>query len=200
MVEDFDSFAAACPLEGASKSGLSLTLCEAPSAGDSRDPPALQRFACPDGAVAAWTSALTSARAPEPEAMPIDDFSDYEDAAAEPSRTAQRSSLAERFAADWTTAGDTQTGGEGAAPGALPQQDEELKAEPESFAESSKGFRLAVRRWVPSSPKAVVILVHGGAGWHSGYFDLVGQGLRTAGYAAVAYDQVGYGYSEAGLH
>ncbi|CAK9019259.1 Monoglyceride lipase (MGL) (Monoacylglycerol lipase) (MAGL) [Durusdinium trenchii] len=68
---------------------------------------------------------------------------------------------------------------------------------PCEWAESSRQSKLAIRRWEPPQvPKAVVLIVHGGAGWHSGYFDILGQALRAAGYAAVAYDQVGSGYSE----
>ena len=55
---------------------------------------------------------------------------------------------------------------------------------------------MAIRRWEPQEPKAVVLIIHGGCGWHSAYFDVLGQGLKSAGYAAVAYDQVGSGYSE----
>lgn len=67
---------------------------------------------------------------------------------------------------------------------------------PSEWVESSRGSKLAVRRWETQAPRAVVLIVHGGAGWHSGYFDILGQALKRAGYTAVAYDQVGCGYSE----
>jgi alpha-beta hydrolase superfamily lysophospholipase len=37
---------------------------------------------------------------------------------------------------------------------------------------------------------------HGGAGWHSGYFELLGRTLAAEGFACLAYDQVGCGYSD----
>ncbi|CAJ1406426.1 unnamed protein product, partial [Effrenium voratum] len=62
---------------------------------------------------------------------------------------------------------------------------------------SARNFKVALRRWAPqAAPKAAVIILHGGVGWHSGYFDVFGKALQAAGYAAVAYDQVGCGYSE----
>mmetsp|Transcript_114526 Transcript_114526/g.160799 ORF Transcript_114526/g.160799 Transcript_114526/m.160799 type:complete len:302 (+) Transcript_114526:44-949(+) len=67
---------------------------------------------------------------------------------------------------------------------------------PSEWAKSSRDTKMAIRRWEPQEPKAVVLIIHGGCGWHSAYFDVLGQGLKSAGYAAVAYDQVGSGYSE----
>lgn len=58
--------------------------------------------------------------------------------------------------------------------------------------------QLAVRRWIPPSQddiKSVVLFVHGGAGWHTGYSEIMGQSLRAAGIAVVAYDSMGSGYS-----
>lgn len=54
----------------------------------------------------------------------------------------------------------------------------------------------------------MLLIVHGGAGWHSGYFDVLGKALQAEKFAAVAYDQaprsselrdgdeVGSGYSD----
>lgn len=71
---------------------------------------------------------------------------------------------------------------------------------PDEFVESSQpGIRLAVRRWEPSSGediKSVLIALHGGVGWHSGYFDILGKALASNNIAVVAYDQVGSGYSD----
>jgi acylglycerol lipase len=76
------------------------------------------------------------------------------------------------------------------------------------FTTSSKGIKMALRRWIPEKKeddtdtdtsiviKSVVVVVHGGAGWHSGYFDVLGQGLQRHGIAVVAYDQPGSGYSD----
>mmetsp|Transcript_50815 Transcript_50815/g.95032 ORF Transcript_50815/g.95032 Transcript_50815/m.95032 type:complete len:225 (+) Transcript_50815:65-739(+) len=52
--------------------------------------------------IASWQKALVAEARPPPEEVPIDDFSDYEEEAAQPSRTEQRSSISERFEADWT--------------------------------------------------------------------------------------------------
>ena len=60
---------------------------------------------------------------------------------------------------------------------------------PTEFA-SSRGHKVALRRWDVKEPKAVLLIVHGGAGWHSGYFDLLGKALQAKSFAAVAYDQV----------
>lgn len=35
----------------------------------------------------------------------------------------------------------------------------------------------------------MLLIVHGGAGWHSGYFDVLGKALQAEKFAAVAYDQ-----------
>ena len=69
--------------------------------------------------------------------------------------------------------------------------------EPNEFTASTTGVKLAVRRWIPPDEvKSVVVVHHGGAGWHSGYFDIFGQSLQKRGIAVIAYDQVGSGYSE----
>ena len=70
---------------------------------------------------------------------------------------------------------------------------------PTEFIESSLGMRLAVRRWTPPNDdpiKSSLIVQHGGAGWHSGYFDGLGQALSAQGIAVIAYDQMGSGYSD----
>lgn len=69
---------------------------------------------------------------------------------------------------------------------------------PTEFTESTTGLKLAVRRWMPSDNniQAVVLFHHGGAGFHSGYSDIMGTSLSKAGIAVVAYDQAGSGYSE----
>ena len=67
--------------------------------------------------------------------------------------------------------------------------------------------RLAVRRWEPPSAssssqnaddeiKCVLIVLHGGVGWHSGYFNVLGTALASSNIAVVAYDQIGSGYSD----
>lgn len=70
---------------------------------------------------------------------------------------------------------------------------------PDEYAESSQpGIRLAVRRWEPTDGniKSVLVVHHGGCGWHSGYFDVLGKRLASNGIAVVAYDHVGAGYSD----
>mmetsp|Transcript_23225 Transcript_23225/g.71421 ORF Transcript_23225/g.71421 Transcript_23225/m.71421 type:complete len:327 (-) Transcript_23225:1123-2103(-) len=72
--------------------------------------------------------------------------------------------------------------------------------EPTEFVTSSarKGYRLAVRRWTPPTTlptRASVVLQHGG-GWHSGYFEQLGAALAAKGFAVVALDEVGHGFSE----
>lgn len=72
---------------------------------------------------------------------------------------------------------------------------------PTEFVPSSvPDIKLAVRRWgpLPSSPtKAVLVVHHGGIGWHSGYFDVLGRALQKHDIAVLAYDMVGSGYSDA---
>lgn len=72
--------------------------------------------------------------------------------------------------------------------------------EPTEFAQSTKDdIRLAVRRWEPPEGievKAAIVVHHGGVGWHSGYFDVLGQGLKDRGIVTVAYDMIGSGYSD----
>ena len=57
------------------------------------------------------------------------------------------------------------------------------------------GVQLAVRRWIPSDPKALVIFHHGGVGFHSGYSEIMGTFLRDSGIGVIAYDNMGQGYS-----
>lgn len=72
--------------------------------------------------------------------------------------------------------------------------------EPSEYMESSQaGIRLAVRRWEPMNAdaiKSVLVVHHGGVGWHSGFFDVLGKALVEKGIATIAYDQVGSGYSD----
>lgn len=73
-----------------------------------------------------------------------------------------------------------------------------ILGKPSEFTESTVGVKLAVRRWIPEDDtiKSVVLFIHGGAGFHSGYSDIMGKSLQKAGIAVVAYDGVGSGYSE----
>lgn len=72
-----------------------------------------------------------------------------------------------------------------------------ILGKPEEYTESSQGLKLAVRRWKPTQDvKAVVLFQHGGAGFHSGYSDIMGRSLSDADIAVVAVDQAGMGYSE----
>mmetsp|Transcript_49399 Transcript_49399/g.119820 ORF Transcript_49399/g.119820 Transcript_49399/m.119820 type:complete len:358 (+) Transcript_49399:255-1328(+) len=71
---------------------------------------------------------------------------------------------------------------------------------PEEFTDSTiPDVRLAVRRWVPTensnNTKAAVVFQHGGAGFHSGYSDIMGSFLKERGIVVIAYDIVGSGYS-----
>ncbi|KAL3800647.1 hypothetical protein HJC23_006109 [Cyclotella cryptica] len=68
---------------------------------------------------------------------------------------------------------------------------------PEEFTTSSTGVKLAVRRWIPEEIKSVVVFHHGAAGWHTGCSEIMGNALRNAGIAVIAYDTVGSGYSDA---
>jgi alpha-beta hydrolase superfamily lysophospholipase len=71
-----------------------------------------------------------------------------------------------------------------------------ILGKPAEYTNSSVGVKLAVRRWIPHDVKSVVVFVHGGAGFHSGYADIMGQSLKGAGIAVIAYDSVGSGYSD----
>lgn len=73
-----------------------------------------------------------------------------------------------------------------------------ILGKPSEYTESSAGVKIAVRRWVPPDDeiKSVVLFVHGGAGWHSGYSDIMGRSMKEAGIAVVAFDSVGSGHSE----
>ncbi|MEV0336754.1 lysophospholipase [Nocardia sp. NPDC050717] len=55
--------------------------------------------------------------------------------------------------------------------------------------------RIAWRAWLPESPRALVVLVHGVAE-HSGRYEYVGDHLAAAGFAVYALDHVGHGRSE----
>lgn len=67
---------------------------------------------------------------------------------------------------------------------------------PSDFTTSSTGVILAVRGYIPSDPKTVVVFHHGGAGWHSGYSKILGEYLQSNDIALIAYDQMGSGYSD----
>lgn len=70
--------------------------------------------------------------------------------------------------------------------------------EPLESMVSSKGFKMAVRRWpVPNGKqtKGVLVLLHGG-NFHSGYFGYPGTELSKSGYEVVACDLPGHGFSE----
>lgn len=74
-----------------------------------------------------------------------------------------------------------------------------ILGKPSEYTESTAGVKLAVRRWVPPQEdeiKSVILFVHGGAGWHSGYGDIMGRYMKEAGIAVVAFDGVGSGHSE----
>eukprot|EP00538_Stauroneis_constricta_P013541 CAMPEP_0119565888 /NCGR_PEP_ID=MMETSP1352-20130426/31437_1 /TAXON_ID=265584 /ORGANISM="Stauroneis constricta, Strain CCMP1120" /LENGTH=321 /DNA_ID=CAMNT_0007614903 /DNA_START=186 /DNA_END=1151 /DNA_ORIENTATION=- len=69
--------------------------------------------------------------------------------------------------------------------------------EPTEFTTSATGIKLAMRKWLPEGdPKSVILLQHGGAGFHSGYSDILGQAMKANGIAVIAYDQAGCGYSD----
>lgn len=72
-----------------------------------------------------------------------------------------------------------------------------ILGKPDEFVDGTiPGVQLAVRRWTPEAdPKAVVVFHHGGAGYHSGYSDIMGSFLQDEGIAVVAYDCMGAGYS-----
>jgi acylglycerol lipase len=60
------------------------------------------------------------------------------------------------------------------------------------FFEGRRRYRLPYRLWLPSTPKAVVILLHG-AFDYAGAFDALCPELAARGYATLAYDQRGFG-------
>jgi len=69
---------------------------------------------------------------------------------------------------------------------------------PEEFVHGTlPGVRLAVRRWIPNDHelKAVILFLHGGAGFHSGYSEIMGTFQQETGIAVVAFDSMGCGYS-----
>jgi acylglycerol lipase len=61
---------------------------------------------------------------------------------------------------------------------------------------SPRGARLATRVWPCTSPKALLLFVHG-SGWHSGYFRDLAACLNPHGIFCCGYDQPSHGYSEA---
>jgi len=74
-----------------------------------------------------------------------------------------------------------------------------LLEKPTEFVSSSTPeIRLAVRRWIPDEDvKSLVVIHHGGAGMHSGWFDGLGNFLMEHGIGVIAYDMVGVGFSDA---
>mmetsp|Transcript_8124 Transcript_8124/g.11166 ORF Transcript_8124/g.11166 Transcript_8124/m.11166 type:complete len:311 (-) Transcript_8124:131-1063(-) len=74
-----------------------------------------------------------------------------------------------------------------------------ILGKPKEFADGViPGVKLAVRRWIPPSStdtKAVILFHHGGAGWHSGYGDIMGTFMQNAGIAVISYDTMGAGHS-----
>eukprot|EP00797_Seminavis_robusta_P026988 Sro4_g003290.2 (345) ;mRNA; r:105969-107497 len=72
-----------------------------------------------------------------------------------------------------------------------------ILGKPEEYTESTvPGVKLAVRRWTPDDVKSVVLFAHGGAGFHSGYSDIMGKSFQEAGIAVISYDVAGSGYSD----
>lgn len=57
------------------------------------------------------------------------------------------------------------------------------------------GMRFFTQRWLPASPKALIVLIHG-LGDHSGRYQHVINHFAHAGYAVAAYDQRGHGLSD----
>jgi acylglycerol lipase len=57
---------------------------------------------------------------------------------------------------------------------------------------ASDGAEVPYRLWLPKKPRAALLLLHGYCDY-SGAFDSVGAKLARAGYAALAYDQRGFG-------
>jgi alpha-beta hydrolase superfamily lysophospholipase len=58
--------------------------------------------------------------------------------------------------------------------------------------EASDGAGVPYRLWLPRRPRAAILLLHGCCDY-SGSFDSVGPKLARAGFAALAYDQRGFG-------
>jgi acylglycerol lipase len=56
------------------------------------------------------------------------------------------------------------------------------------------GYNQLRRRWVASSPRAVILIVHG-MNEHSGRYEHVGEELAAAGFHVVAFDLRGHGMS-----
>lgn len=56
------------------------------------------------------------------------------------------------------------------------------------------GTELLTRSWIPESPKATILLVHG-LGEHCGRWDHVGSALAERGYGVIAFDLRGHGES-----
>lgn len=77
-----------------------------------------------------------------------------------------------------------------------------LLEKPAEFVASSRPeIRLAVRRWIPEEDdvKALLIVHHGGCGWHSGWYDELGTNWKADGIGVIADDPVGSGQTARGL-
>ncbi|HUO94439.1 MAG TPA: alpha/beta fold hydrolase [Rhizomicrobium sp.] len=61
---------------------------------------------------------------------------------------------------------------------------------------ASDGEQIPYRLWLPRRPKAAILLLHGCCDY-SGAFDSVGAKLARSGFAALAYDQRGFGATRA---
>ncbi|WP_194842160.1 alpha/beta hydrolase [Gracilibacillus salitolerans] len=64
-----------------------------------------------------------------------------------------------------------------------------------NFFKSQDGISLFYQTWIPSEPKAVIIIVHG-AGEHSGRYQSISEQCVKQGIAVVAPDLRGFGQSE----
>jgi alpha-beta hydrolase superfamily lysophospholipase len=60
---------------------------------------------------------------------------------------------------------------------------------------NDEGLRFFSQRWIPTDPKALIILVHN-AGDHSGRYHYVINRFAQDGYAVAAFDQRGHGLSD----
>lgn len=67
-----------------------------------------------------------------------------------------------------------------------------------SFA-ASDGARVPYRLWAAPEPRALILLLHG-AFDYSGAFDEIGPKLASAGFAALAFDQRGFGATRSRRH
>jgi alpha-beta hydrolase superfamily lysophospholipase len=87
------------------------------------------------------------------------------------------------------------------------QQNYQSLGKPTEYIDSSTiDVKLALRRWEPEADnnnndsttksKSVAIFLHGGAGFHSGYSDILGRSMKNVGIPLILYDSVGQGYSD----